>query len=142
MLLLLDGVAAGSATGTLGANEAGTDSAALSGAVRIGATLLASEMGADGASLAVQLLASGVLAAAESEADALGCLGTVSVAFALSGLEDGADGFAATGVAQSSIAGVLRAAEYGDDLACLKGLTRQRFIRKGVARAIRRRRWH
>ena len=137
-------VGAGGA-GTLSAQEAGADTAAIAGAALVAGVLSSAESGADTASASGNVLVSGSLSAAEQGADTViivsgnilagyfaaqesgsdtaAASGAVVVSGALSASEAGADGFAASGsIGSSDIIGNVAALESGADSIVVSGV--------------------
>ena len=137
-------VGAGGA-GTLAAQEAGADTAAIAGAVLVAGALSVTESGADTASAPGNVLVAGslsaveqgadtaiivggnilagYLAAQESGSDTAAASGAVVVSGALSASEAGADGFAASGsIGATDIIGSFAALESGADTISVAGV--------------------
>lgn len=101
--------------GTMAAAEAGSDSAAVSGAVAGSGSLAASETGSDVLAVSGALAIGGTLAVAESGADVFdGISGFPAISGALGAVEAGADIAALSGAL--SIGGALSASDAGFDV--------------------------
>lgn len=133
--------APGAVTGTLSANESGTDAASIagkvlvrgalsaaevgadtgsaSGVVRVSGAASAAETGTDTAAAAGKVIVSGALASAEAGSDSAAASGTVRVAGTLAATESAADTFAAAG--SVAISGALASTEVGSDSSAASG---------------------
>lgn len=103
-------------TGTLSAQETGSDTAAVSGTVDVSGTVSAQETGSDSASASGAVAVSGSLAVQEAGADSFSATGTVSnpgVTGTLAAQEAGSDSF--SGAGSVAIAGEMAAQETGSD---------------------------
>ena len=154
--MYVDGVATGSpqtvtvtvgaaAAGTLSAQEAGADTAAIAGAVLVAGVMSSAESGADTASASGNVLVSGSLSAAEqgadtaiivggnilagylaaqeSGSDTAAASGDVVVSGAMAASEAGADGFAASGsIGAADVIGNFAALESGADTISVSGV--------------------
>lgn len=107
------------ASGTLAATESGSDTAAMTGTVKVQGTLAATESGADTASMAGKVAVKGTLAASEAGADTAAIAGTVKVTGTLAAAESGADTASMAG--QVKVQGSLAASESGADVAAMAG---------------------
>lgn len=115
--------AGGDVTGALAATE-GTDTASISGAVRVAGALSAAESGADTAAMSGVVLVAGTLSAAESGGDVAALAGAVLVAGVLDTTEPGSDSADFAGAVSggsAGVTGVLAATESGDDTSAMAG---------------------
>lgn len=136
-----------SASGSLSATESGSDSASLTGVVRIAGSLSATESGADVAALSGAVLITGTVAAQEAGSDTAAITGSASGAItgslaatevgadtadlagvvlvrgAISAAESGADTASATGAVK--VVGALSVTEAGSDVAAVTGVAVQ-----------------
>ena len=109
--------------GSLSVTESGADAFASSGAVKIAGSLSATEQGADTAIIVGGNILAGYLAAQESGSDTAAASGAVVVSGALSASEAGADGFAASGsIGATDIIGSFAALESGADTISVAGV--------------------
>ena len=109
--------------GALSVTESGADAFASSGAVKIAGSLSAAEQGADTAIIVGGNILAGYLAAQESGSDTAAASGAVVVSGALAASEAGADGFAASGsVGSANIIGSFAALESGADTISVSGV--------------------
>lgn len=115
-------VGVASATGTMAAVEAGSDTLAATGAVAISGVLTATETGNDTAVGAGAVAISGTLATQETGADtfaASGTVGSTGVTGSMAAVEAGSDTLAASGAV--AVSGALSATETGTDTASATG---------------------
>lgn len=119
--------------GTLSAQEAGADTAAIAGAVIVSGAMSASEAGADTAIIVGGNILAGYMAAQESGSDTAAASGAVVVSGAVAANEAGADGFAASGsIGSSDIIGNVAALESGADSIVVSGVV---IVSGGMAAA-------
>jgi hypothetical protein len=91
------------ATGSLTATETGSDTAAITGTVRVAGSIAATETGADTAALTGAVRVAGALAAPETGGDTAALVGAVRIAGALGSTESGADVCAIVGAVTGAV---------------------------------------
>ena len=125
-------VGAGGA-GTLSAQEAGADTAAIAGAVIVSGAMSASEASADTAIIVGGNILVGYMVVQEAGSDTAAASGVVVVSGAMAASEAGADGFAASGsIGSSDIIGNVAALESGADSIVVSGVV---IVSGGMAAA-------
>ena len=109
-------------TGSMAANESGSDTLSASGDVFVKGSLSATESGADALAATGDVFIQGALSATESGADTLASDGDVVVQGSLSAVEAGDDTLSAAGsVTTAGITGSMSATESGDDTLASSG---------------------
>lgn len=114
-------IASGSSgvTGTLSAQESGSDTASASGSVLVSGQVSAQEAGSDTAAASGTVLVSGTLAAQEAGDDTASVSGSVPVSGTLTAQESGADAASVSG--SVLVSSTLAAQEAGSDVAQFVG---------------------
>lgn len=110
----------GGVSGSLSATESGSDTAAISGTVKVQGALSASEVGSDTSAIAGAVRVSGSLSVTESGSDTAAIVGGSVATGSLNATETGSDTAAVSGVVL--VQGSLSTAEAGSDTASLAGV--------------------